>query len=628
MPGGEVVILWLLLACPGSEPESEDLCQSEPQHWVDADELGVLQGQCADLRLDVQVHGEGELDFRGLAVNAPVFELTVTAGEAGGTFEGLTLRGPWTVEGPGEHAWWRQGYQSWSWSGVTALEPATLDTTGHPVVGGDGDATDVFNEAPGTSWWSALLGRADGASLGIGVLDASTSKFHVAVTDDELVLTYGLRGGSIVLEPGETLTLGPLWIDTGLDPVALLEDYAARAAAETPAVGLDQPPPVGWLTWYQYYADIDEDIVRAELAAAAALALDPALAPLEVFQIDDGWQRLWGDWTAGDDFPGGMPLLAADISSAGLVPGLWLAPLYVHRDTDTYQEHANWWVQDFDGGELSFSNLGTGDYAVLDVTHPDAAAWLQAELARLVADGWTYLKLDFLYAGAQEGLRHDGTNGAQAYATAMAAIRDAVGPDTWLLASGAPMLPSLGHFQAFRTGSDIAFDAAGDPDQAFLRWAGRATAGRSWTNGRWWWSDPDPVLIRDPFSDVQVRGALAAQAASGGSWFLGDSLIDLPAERLALALDPVLTATRGQTSRVSRPLGSVSGLDAGPLLELAFPDDDAAPVHTLGDGTVVTLNLGLDPIDVDRPTGTAQLADRPGSGPVTLASGDGEIWLP
>ncbi len=621
------MITWLLLlGCPGTTEDPEALCEMPPQHWVELDELGVFHGLCSDVRLTAEVHGTGELNFRGVAVNAPVFDLTITAGDTGGIFEGLTLRGPWTVEGRGEHAWWRQGYQSWSWSGVTALEPAALDAEGQPVVGGDGDGTDVFNEQPGTSWWSAVLGRADGAALGVGALEASRTKFHVAVTEDELILTYGLRGGSITLAPGETLTLAPLWIGTGGDPVGLLEDYAAQAADRVSVPGLDQPPPVGWLSWYQYYADLDEDTIRAELAAAEALRDDPDLAPLEVFQIDDGWQELWGHWVAGEAFPGGMPALAADIQAAGMTPGLWLAPLYVHRDTETYAQHTDWWVLDLDGTELGYSNLGTGDYAILDVTHPDAAAWLSGELERLVADGWTYLKLDFLYAGAQEGLRHSGGTGAEAYAAAMTLFREAVGPDTFLLASGAPMLPSLGTFEAFRTGSDIAFDASPDPEQAFLRWAARATAARSWTNGRWWWSDPDPVLIRDPYTDTQVRGALAAQTASGGAWFLGDSLLGLPAERLAMALHPDLVATRGQTVRVTDPLASVSGLDPGPLLELAFQDDTAAPVHTLADGTVVTLNMGPDTITVERPEGSPVMTTRSADETCTLESGDGEAW--
>ena len=223
-----IALTWLL-ACPGPAT-TEPLCTADVQHWVEPGGLGIQQSLCADLQLSATVYGTGELSVGAEAVDAPVFELTITAGEAGGTFEGLTLRGPWAVEGSGEIVWWRQGYQSWAWSGVTDFQEAALDRAGQPEVGGDGDSTDVFNERAGTSWWMALLGRAEGASLGVGVLSAERTKFHVAVTEDELVLTYGLRGGSIDLAPGETLALAPLWIQAGADPTALAHDYADHAA--------------------------------------------------------------------------------------------------------------------------------------------------------------------------------------------------------------------------------------------------------------------------------------------------------------------------------------------------------------------------------------------------------------
>ena len=69
---------------------------------------------------------------------------------------------------------------------------------------------------------------------------------------------------------------------------------------------------------------------------------------------------------------------------------MWMAPFYVHRDTDTFVDHPQWWVTDQDGDVIVFSNVGTGDYAILDPTHPEAADWLGEEIARQVADGWTY----------------------------------------------------------------------------------------------------------------------------------------------------------------------------------------------------------------------------------------------
>ena len=615
--------LWLLLlGCPLPEDTGTELCTAPPSYDFDDQGVSLLQDDCGEVRLVAEVHGTGELTLELDAQDAPVIRLTLTAGAEGAVFEGLTLRGPWSLPGdPAEPAWWRQGYQSWSWSGVTAFEEATLDEAGQPEVGGDGDGTDVRSEEPGTSWWVAVLGEHGGASIGLGALGSTRTRFHVAVTEDELIATWGLRGGTHELAPGEPLTLDPLWLQVGSDPAGLLADYADLTLEELGVPAVSSTPPTGWLSWYQYFTEIDEPTLLAELAEAAQTGV------LEVFQVDDGWQVVWGDWTADEGFPSGMDGLAASIEAAGMRPGLWLAPLYVDRSTTTWQDHPDWWVVKADGEPITFTNLGTGDYALLDVTHPEAAAWLQAEIARLVAEGWTYLKLDFLYAGAQEGLRHEAINGTQAYVEALRLMREAAGEDTWLLASGAPVLSSVGWFDSFRSGADISFDAWPDPQAPFLRWAGRSTAARSWANGRWWWSDPDPVLIRDPFDEVQVTGALAAQVASGGAWFLGDSLLDLDAARLADATDPALLATRGQTVEVTDPLASVSGLDAGPLLELALPDDSAAPVHALADGTVVTMNLGEDTIDVPRPPGAPILGDAPGDGPtMSLAPGAGVVW--
>ena len=38
---------------------------------------------------------------------------------------------------------------------------------------------------------------------------------------------------------------------------------------------------------------------------------------MTVFQIDDGWQKVWGDWTAG--FPRGMETLATEIKKQDLM---------------------------------------------------------------------------------------------------------------------------------------------------------------------------------------------------------------------------------------------------------------------------------------------------------------------
>ena len=63
--------------------------------------------------------------------------------------------------------------------------------------------------------------------------------------------------------------------------------------------------------------------------------------------------------------------------------------------------------------------------------------------------GFDYFKLDFLYAGALGGLEE--------YRHGLpAVIRDAVGPEAYVLGCGAPILPSVGLVDAMRVSPDVA----------------------------------------------------------------------------------------------------------------------------------------------------------------------------
>ncbi|MGB0641552.1 MAG: alpha-galactosidase, partial [Myxococcota bacterium] len=346
---------------------------------------------CASLELSTKIIGEGELSVEFVeADGAWVPHITATTDAV---FDGLVLSGEYEQAGNTDSVLWRQGYQSWSYSGVTPLSTLTLDDDGVPLTGGDGDAITVKDELDGTSWWVGAVGRADGAAILLGAVGALKTRFFVAFDDNQAWAVWGHRGDQIQLDAGQTIVLDPLWIGSGSDAQALYEEYAHTTSMKHPPRGLERRPPSGWATWYHFFEDISELEVRENLAYAQSIESSEEVESLAIFQIDDGWQRLWGDWTAGDDFPSGMPTLAADIAAAGFTPGLWMAPFYVDRSTDTYTSNPDWWVQQPNGEEIRFTNLNTGDYALLDVTHPDAAVWLSNEIESKVSQGWVYLKL-------------------------------------------------------------------------------------------------------------------------------------------------------------------------------------------------------------------------------------------
>ncbi len=527
--------------------------------------------------------GEGvTLDWDDATVTLDGDTLT---GETDGSDVTVTMR--WSAEGAEEARLWRQGWQSWSWSGVTELGSGDV---GGLAPGGDGDTYSVLAETDGTSWEAALIGRPGGASVHVGALSAEHGKVWIGATETELSITWSHPA------PG---ALDPVRLSAGADPNALWETFADAV----PGREL-RDPQSGWSDWYTYYGHATEDDIVRNLQAAQGMGL-------QLLQVDDGWERAWGDWQANDAFPSGTAGLAQQIAAAGLTPGIWMAPLLVDRSTATYAAHPDWWVMDADGAELTD---GACDCATLDVTQPDAAAWMQDQVRARVDEGWTYLKLDFLYAGAREGVRAEDVTGAEAYALAAELLRDAAGEETWILACGAPMLPSVGFADSWRSGADIAFITLPDPDRAFLRWQARSTAARAWANGRWWWNDADNLMLAaDP------TAALAAQVASGGPWLYGEELSTVDA--------PDLSSLRGVRYRPSHPLSFVSGIDGSPVLERAEPDDTVPTTWVGEDGTTVLLNVGDDSVTVQGPGGTERVSgEQAEAGARVLNPGTGEVW--
>ncbi|MDP2311155.1 MAG: alpha-galactosidase [Pseudomonadota bacterium] len=592
-----------------------------PIRSADGASLAFTWEEHGEVALTGAARGEGELQV-SVAVVGGAFVPTVTAGPEGAVLEGVVFTGTWALaDGAGEAVLWRQGYQSWSWSGVTELGAPTVED-GVPLAAGDGDVETIAQETSATSWWAGLVGVPGGDALLVGATGVTRTKFYVAFSETEAWAVYGMRGERIPLAAGESITLDPLSVEVGGDAHGLWKGWAAEVPARTPTRGAW----VGWSDWYQYYGEASEADLLDNLDAAANL--DDSHAPIEVFQVDDGWEVAWGEWETNERFPSGSAGFAAEIAAAGMVPGLWMAPFYVARSTDTYAANADWWVRDANGDELTHGRLSGNDYAILDITHPDAAAWLRGQIAAKVADGWAYLKLDFLYAGAVEGVRHDNVTGAEAYRLGMALLRSAMGEDTWFLACGAPMLPSVGYADSWRSGADIAFDVDPDPRRPYLRWQARSTAARAFANGIWWWNDADNLLLRAPFTDGEARGAIAANVASGGVWLLGDAFAALDPARLAGALDPDVVSLAGLPTTPRDPLAFVSGFDAGPFMEAGVPDDEAPTAWTIGDDATVLLNLGdLDAV-VEGPGGTDLLSgETAAAGPRTLAPGAGEVWV-
>jgi alpha-galactosidase len=206
--------------------------------------------------------------------------------------------------------------------------------------------------------------------------------------------------------------------------------------------------PRVWCSWYSLYRWINERILLKALK-------DFYDMPFDVFQIDDGWQLSHGDWESNSKFPSGMKAMAEKISATSRTPGLWLAPFMVSTNSRLAKDYPDWLLRDEKGIPVRAGITWTGNPYCLDSSHPKVLEWLDILIRKVRRWGYVYLKLDFLYIGALMGKRYKDISREAAYRNAMEVIRHAAG-DAYILACGAPIIPSLGLCDGLRIGPDVA----------------------------------------------------------------------------------------------------------------------------------------------------------------------------
>jgi len=305
----------------------------------------------------------------------------------------------------------------------------------------------------------------------------------------------------------------------------------------------------GWCSWYHYYANISVDVIRANLGKASGLHL-----PIEVFQIDDGYQSAVGDWlTEKESFAGQMPLLSAEIRASGYQPGIWVAP-FVAAKKAKISAKADWFVRDDFGRRVWAGYIPGwgGEFFALDTTHPEVIAYIKDCITTIVR-GWkfSYLKLDFLYAAALPGVRHDRSRTrAQIYKDAVTLVREAAGDEVYFLGCGAPLSASAGLFEGMRIGCDVAprwKEAFPDyllnsDSNVETRGAIRDSLYRAFMKDCFFMVDPDCLLIRATDNDLtqtEQQTLANAMALCGGLFFLSDDLSAYGAREMKI-LEPVL----------------------------------------------------------------------------------------
>ena len=357
--------------------------------------------------------------------------LVITADTVNKTNAGQLLTGSHVTVGlptaPGR--FYRHGWQSWSLAAW--IDPAAphAPISAPELREKDEDPVYALSEHP-TSAWVGAAELADGSILLLGALGLGGR-----VELDGACLRGFYETGS-----GE-------WFLVHGTEEQVFAAYAAQLSERFGKTRIAKAPRV-WCSWYSLYGWVSETSFLNALDGLGDL-------PFEVVQLDDGWEQAIGDWEANKKFPSGMAAVADKIRATGHIPGIWLAPFMVTLNSALFRNHPDWLLRNEQGELVKVGLTWNGYTFALDSGHPEVLSWVEAQLRKVRDWGYEYIKLDFLYAAALPGKRKSGLPRETAYRQAMQLIRDAAG-DAYLLACGAPIVPSLGLFDGMRIGPDVA----------------------------------------------------------------------------------------------------------------------------------------------------------------------------
>lgn len=307
---------------------------------------------------------------------------------------------------------------------------------------------------------------------------------------------------------------------------------------------MDIPKPkvkrkCGYTTWYNYYTGVTEDIVARDLDAISKLD-----TKIDIFQIDDGYERTVGDWLLPDrtKFPNGMKAVADNIHSRGMLAGLWLAPFAVTPKSYIYKRHKDWLVRD-KNGKSRYASQNWGGFYALDIYNDEVRAYIRKVFDTVLGDwGYDMVKLDFLYACSIIPI-HNKSRGT-IMCDAMNFLRECCG-DKIILGCGVPLAPAFGKVDFCRIGADVGL---GWENKAFSREDVSTqhtlmnTIFRRHLDGRAFLNDPDVFLLRD--NNIQMtmpERKIIAQVNSlcGNLLFVSDDVSTYTDEQKQIFIDTV-----------------------------------------------------------------------------------------
>ncbi len=399
-----------------------------------------------------------------------------------------------------------------------------------------------------------MVRLADGEYLFAGSLSWRIFLPNFTLKDGAFVVWSNGEGKQ--LKPGETIQYEQIVIRRADDWLDLLNQFGTAIAKENGITKLKNADYKGWATWDYYAYVFSADDIYGNIEKLKKLS--PAA---NLVQIDAGWYSARGDYAVRTNLAGSMREISDRIKAAGMTPGIWIDGFRANSTSEVCKKHPEYFLHDQDGNMIIEVRRKEGpdrDRVYFDYSHPGSRAHIAERIRTIVTDfGFPYLKIDFMRFGLNQDIlrnkptiksikAHDPTiTDVERMRLGLQAMRDAVGPENYLLGCSAVFGPCIGFVDGMRTGGDISPRYDAFPERSL------ANLGHFYLSGKVFNGDIDYLTFRaaidedDKVSKEEVKrgGSLTINEAQtwadlnklyGNCRLSSDNLMTLRPERQAL----------------------------------------------------------------------------------------------
>lgn len=392
------------------------------------------------------------------------------------------------------------------------------------------------------------------------------------VTFDRIHTGIEVEGGTVTavcdfegfrLAPGASIETERLRIARGSDPMAALHAWGDAAAAHyRPRIW--PGTPAGWVGWSwvdPFNSENYESVVRRNARAIREKLPGADIGYIWV-SIGNLENRYAGNWLAWNrsSFPSGPQVLVRDLAAMDYKLGLWAGMFWLNSRLDSQVTSLRDAFLLKDGKPLTVPHRDLGDQFIMDPSHPKTLARFDEVFRTWREWGIRYYMIDFMDAVAGGTIGRylpdryaDATlvPGPQAMRAALTVIRQAAGPDTYLLGSTGPTFQTVGLLDGVRAGTDYGEGRPLDgPGKGFYPatfvvnranyWTSHQRAVQAWAthffvHRKLWVADSGNVLTIDKpvsLNDAQISATIFG--LNGSPLMIGDDVDRMSDERLAL----------------------------------------------------------------------------------------------